>query len=125
GLELSSDDLAGDVVVVNFWYAACGPCRAEAPDLQELFQKYEDSGVSFVGVNTVDEPDTALAFARKYGITYPSVMDGKAGAVRLAFAGQASPSAVPTTLVLDKKGRVASRFLGQIQAPSNLDAVIR
>src|SRR5690606_37804879 len=91
GIELSSDDYAGHVVVVNFWYAACGPCRAEAPDLEALHQKHKDNGVAFVGVNTLDQPETALAFARKYGITYPSIMDGDTGEVRLAFAGQASP----------------------------------
>ncbi|TQL44980.1 thiol-disulfide isomerase/thioredoxin [Homoserinimonas aerilata] len=125
GGTVSSDDYAGEILVVNFWYAACGPCRAEAPDLEALFQEHKDSGVSFLGVNTLDQSATALAFARNYGISYPSVMDGDTGEVRLAFAGQASPSAVPTTLVLDKKGRVAVRFLGQITAPSNLDTVIR
>jgi thiol-disulfide isomerase/thioredoxin len=125
GIEVSNADYAGEVVVVNFWYAACGPCRAEAPDLEELHQKHKDAGVSFVGVNTIDQPNTALAFARKYGITYPSIMDADTGEVRLAFAGQASPAAVPTTIVLDKEGRVAARFLGQITAPSNLDTVIR
>lgn len=125
GIEVSSADYAGRVVVVNFWYANCGPCRAEAPDLEALHQKHKDSGVTFVGVNTIDQADTALAFARKYGITYPSIMDAGSGEARLAFAGQASPAAVPTTLVLDKEGRVAARFLGQITAPSNLDTVIR
>jgi len=125
GVEVSSADYEGRVVVVNFWYAACGPCRAEAPDLEALHQKHKDDGVSFIGVNTLDQPENALAFARKYGITYPSIMDGETGEVRLAFAGQASPSAVPTTLVLDKEGRVAARFLGQIVAPGNLDTIIR
>lgn len=125
GIEVSSADYAGRVVVVNFWYAACGPCRAEAPDLQELNEKHRDNGVSFLGVNTLDQPEQALAFARTYGITYPSIMDAGTGEVRLAFAGQASPSAVPTTLVLDREGRVAARFLGQIMAPGNLDTIIR
>ncbi len=125
GDTISSKDFAGRVLVVNFWYAACGPCRAEAPDLEALNQKYHDAEVSFLGVNTLDQPETALAFATKYGVTYPSIMDGTTGAVRLAFAGKASPSAVPTTLVLDKRGRVAARFLGQITAPSSLDTILR
>jgi peroxiredoxin len=125
GETVSSDDYAGDVVVVNFWYAGCGPCRAEAPDLVALHEKHKDNGVSFLGVNTIDQADTALAFARKYGVEYPSVLDAGSGEVRLAFAGKASPSAVPTTLVLDKQGRVAARFLGQIMAPSSLDTIIR
>lgn len=124
GMVISRDDYAGEVLVVNFWYAICAPCRAEAPDLQALAAKYQDSGVSFLGVNTEDQPETALAFARKFGISYPSVMDSGDAVVRLAFAGQAAPSAVPTTLLLDKSGRVAARFLGQI-TQSNLDTVIR
>lgn len=125
GLTVSNADYEGKVLVVNFWYAACGPCRAEAPDLEALYLKHKDAGVAFLGVNTLDQPETALAFARKFSVTYPSVMDGDTGEVRLAFSGQASPSAVPTTLVLDKEGRVAVRFLGQISSPSNLDTVIR
>ncbi|AWB88256.1 TlpA family protein disulfide reductase [Salinibacterium hongtaonis] len=125
GIDISSADYAGDVVVVNFWYANCAPCRAEAPDLQEISARYADKGVSFVGVNIRDQPETALAFARKYSITYPSIIDAESGAARLAFAGHVPPSAVPTTIVLDKQGRVAARFLGQITSPSNLDTVIR
>lgn len=125
GLMVSSEDYAGQVLVVNFWYGNCAPCRAEAPDLQELFIKHQDSGVSFLGVNIYDQPDHALAFARKWKVTYPSVIDANDGEVRLAFAGTVAPSAVPTTLVLDKEGRVAARFLGQITAPSNLDTIIR
>ncbi|MCU1546523.1 MAG: alkyl hydroperoxide reductase [Homoserinimonas sp.] len=125
GLVVSNEDYAGDVLVVNFWYAACAPCRLEAPDLQELNAKYSGAGASFLGVNIYDQPDTALAFARKFDITYPSVIDADTGSVRLAFAGDVPPSAVPTTLVLDKKGRVAARFLGMIEAPSSLDTIIR
>jgi hypothetical protein len=57
-----------------------------------------------------------LAFDRKFGITFPSVMDAQSGAVSLAFNGVVSPAAVPTTLVIDKEGKVASRILGRIDA---------
>lgn len=125
GMVVSNKDYAGEVLVVNFWYASCAPCRAEAPDLRELSAKHEGNGAAFLGVNIYDQAENALAFARKFGITYPSIMDADSGTTRLAFAGHAPPSAVPTTLILDKKGRVAARFLGQIAAPSNLDTVIR
>lgn len=125
GIVVSDADYADDVLVVNFWYAECAPCRAEAPDLQALYEKHKDAGVSFLGVNTLNKAETALAFARSFEIGYPSVLDAMTGEVRLAFAGAAAPSAVPTTLVLDKQGRVAARFLGQIMAPSSLDTIIR
>lgn len=125
GTMVSNEDYAGEVLVINFWYAECAPCRAEAPDLSALSMKHQGNGASFLGINIYDQPEQALAFARKFDITYPSIMDADLGTARLAFAGHAPPSAVPTTLVLDKDGRVAARFLGQITAPSNLDTIIR
>ncbi|MGQ2916551.1 TlpA disulfide reductase family protein, partial [Microbacterium aurantiacum] len=54
GHAVSSSDYAGEVLVVNFWYAACAPCRVEAPDLAALSDKYQDAGASFLGVNIYD-----------------------------------------------------------------------
>lgn len=116
GLFLKSESLLGSVVVMNWWYAACSPCRAEAPDLAALSQEFEDQGVQFVGVNVRDTAETALAFDRRFGIDFPSVLDAQSGAVSLAFTGVVSPQAVPTTLVIDKEGKVASRILGRIDA---------
>jgi thiol-disulfide isomerase/thioredoxin len=125
GAKVASSDYLGKVLVVNFWASYCAPCRAEAPELEKLSRTYESKGVAFLGVNTTDSADTSLAFARTYKVTYPSVIDADTGAVRLAFAGKAAPSALPTTLVLDKQGRVAARILGQLQAASILDSIIK
>ncbi|MET0715663.1 MAG: TlpA disulfide reductase family protein [Mycetocola sp.] len=124
GEAISSEDFAGDVLVVNFWYAACAPCRAEAPDLQELSAEYDGKGAQFIGVNVYDQPDTALSFNESYGITYPSIMDVQDGAVKLAFTGTVPPKAVPTTIVLDKEGRVSARILGQLKEASILGTLI-
>lgn len=123
GQMLDSEALAGQVVVMNWWYSACAPCRAEAPDLQALYEEYQDQGVQFVGVNVRDTSETALAFDRKFGISFPSIMDAQTGNVSLAFQGIVSPQAVPTTLVIDKQGKVASRILGRID-PSILRTLI-
>ncbi|NBU22602.1 MAG: TlpA family protein disulfide reductase [Actinobacteria bacterium] len=123
GLFLKSEALMGSVVVMNWWYAACAPCRAEAPDLAALSKEFEGKGVQFVGVNVRDTAETALAFDRRFGITFPSVMDAQSGEVSLAFTGVVSPAAVPTTLVIDKEGKVASRILGRID-PSILRTLI-
>lgn len=125
GEEFHSDEVAGDVVVVNFWYAACGPCRVEAKDLEAVWQEYQDEGVSFVGVNTYDQADTAKAFATEYGITYPSLIDVDRGEAKLAFASAISIQATPTTLVLDKQGRVAARIIGQLDGPSILSTLVQ
>jgi peroxiredoxin len=113
GETIKSSDYLGNVLVVNFWYASCPPCRREAPWLQELSEQYKPDGVQFLGVNVRDEPATAAAFSEKFEITYPSIID-ESGEVTLAFAGIAPPSAVPTTIVLDAEGRVAARILGII-----------
>lgn len=110
----SSADYDSQPVVVNFWFAGCPPCRVEAPDLEDLNQEFTPQGVEFIGVNIVDRAPTALSFAEEFDVTYPSLMDAESGLVRLSFAGQASPSAVPTTLILDRQHRVAARVNGLI-----------
>lgn len=124
GASISSETVKG-VVVVNFWYAACPPCRAEAADLEAVHQKFAGEAVTFFGVNVRDQPETAKAFASEFGVSYPSVIDANDGAVQLAFSGSIAPNAVPTTLVLDKQGRVAARILGRITSPSILETLIR
>ncbi|MET0715097.1 MAG: TlpA disulfide reductase family protein [Mycetocola sp.] len=124
GEEISSEDFDGEVLVVNFWYAACAPCRAEAADLQLLSAEYDGKGAQFIGVNVYDQAGTALSFNETYGITYPSILDVNDGAVKLAFTGTVPPKAVPTTIVLDKKGRPSARILGQLKDPSILSTLI-
>ena len=124
GETVSSDDYRGGVLVVNFWYAACGPCIVEAPMLEEVWQEYQDQGVAFLGVNTYDQPATALSFARDNNVTYPSVIDVNDGQVKLAFAQVTPIQATPTTLVLDRDGRVAARVIGQLASASILSTLV-
>jgi thiol-disulfide isomerase/thioredoxin len=113
GDVISSDQLKGVVQVINFWYAGCAPCRAEAADLVALAEEHQGK-VQFVGVNVRDTAATALAFDRNFKITWPSVMDATSGEVVLAFTGIVTPQAVPTTLVVDRSGKVTARVLGRI-----------
>ncbi|WP_410783746.1 TlpA disulfide reductase family protein [Leifsonia sp. SIMBA_070] len=124
GSTVSSSKYAGKVLVVNFWYAGCPPCRVEAPALETLSQKYADQGVAFLGVNLYDSAQTAASFEKDKGVTYPSVLDRDTGSVLLAFSKTVPPKATPTTLVVDKKGRVAARILGAIPDKSILDSLI-
>ncbi|MBF4463298.1 MULTISPECIES: TlpA family protein disulfide reductase [unclassified Rathayibacter] len=123
GSTIDSAELAGRVVVVNFWYASCAPCRAEAADLEKVNGEFAGKDVSFVGVNVRDQAPTAAAFATTFGLSYPSIIDTDSS-VQLAFTGTVPPNAVPTTIVLDKKGRVASRILGQLQEASILSTLV-
>ncbi len=119
---ISSSDLTGIVTVMNFWYAGCAPCRAEAPDLVALQAEYKN--VQFIGVNVRDSAETANAFERNFEVTYPSIIDAKTGSVLLAFTGIVTPQAVPTTLVIGKDGKVTARVLGRIDK-SILSALIK
>lgn len=121
GSTVTAESLRGKPAVVNFWYAGCAPCRAEAPDLVALHGEYKDEA-QFLGVNLRDQQATAEAFERNFKVGYPSASDLD-GAVLLALSDYVPPQAVPTTLVLDSQGRVAARVLGKADK-STLDALI-
>lgn len=123
GQEIASADFAGEVTVVNFWYAACPPCRAEAADLEQVYQDFRDQQVHFVGVNVYDQADTIKSFNAEFGVTYPSILDVDDAAVRLAFSDNVSPQSIPSTLVLDREGRVAAVIRG-VADPSILTSMI-
>lgn len=125
GEQVSSVDYAGDVLVVNFWYAACAPCRVEAPELEQVNQAFAGEDVSFLGVNIYDGAAASLAFAETYGLSYPSALATVDASIKLAFAEQTPLNAVPTTLVLDQEGRVAARIIGQLKEASILETLIR
>ncbi|MBF4629285.1 TlpA family protein disulfide reductase [Curtobacterium flaccumfaciens] len=125
GTKLSSDDLRDRVVVINFWYASCPPCRAEAKHLNAVNDRFQDQGVQFIGVNVRDQVGTAEAFERQFNVAYPSVIDANEGKMQLALAGEVAPNAVPTTIVLDQQGRVAARILGAIDGPGTLSALVQ
>ncbi|MBI2238985.1 MAG: TlpA family protein disulfide reductase [Actinobacteria bacterium] len=107
--SIALDDFAGRVIVLNFWASWCGPCRAEAPELERTWEAYREEGVQFLGIDYRDDRAAAQAFQREFGITYPSVYDpGGALAFDYGLLG------VPTTFVIDRDGLVRYRFTGRI-----------
>jgi thiol-disulfide isomerase/thioredoxin len=128
GPLLSGDgqfDLAqarGNVVVLNVWASWCPPCRSEAPALQAVSVELADQNVQFIGVNVRDNRTDARAFEQEFGLTYPSVVD-TTGALLLAFRDTLPPSAIPSTLVIDREGRLAARVLDEVTETSLGDLV--
>lgn len=115
GEPLDVADYRGKVVVLNVWGSWCNPCRAEAKHFAKVSEEYADRGVQFVGINTRDtSTGAALAFEKDFGITYPSLYD-PAGKLMLRFEkGTLNPQAIPSTLVLDRDGRIAARSLSAL-----------
>jgi len=99
----------GKVTVVNVWASWCSPCRAEAPTLEAFASK--NSELVFVGILTRDNLNSAKSFVDRFKLTYPTLIDD---AVIASFRGSLPANAIPTTLIIDTKGRVAARISGQV-----------
>ena len=101
------------VAVVNVWASWCSPCRAEAPILVALAKKY--TNVAFIGILTRDNPANAEAFERRFKIPYPTIIDDS---ILIGFKGSLPANAIPSTVILDKNGRVAARISGVVTVAS-------
>lgn len=116
GLTLDGENFElphGGIVVINVWASWCAPCRAEAPTLAALAKKYK--GAVFLGVLTRDSEVAARAFQKRFDLPYPTLVDDS---VLLKFRETLSANAIPSTILIDKKGRVAARISGEITVAS-------
>lgn len=112
GGSYDSRQQRGGVVVYNVWGSWCAPCREEAPVLRRVWNETREQGVQFVGINVRDNDAAARAFERRYRITYPSITTADSGPALLAFGSNLPASAVPSTIIVDRSGRVAARIIG-------------
>ncbi|MBY8878176.1 TlpA family protein disulfide reductase [Actinacidiphila acidipaludis] len=102
----------GKVVVINVWGSWCSPCRAEAPNLAQVAKSDETKGVQFLGINTRDlDVSNAVSFDKRFGIGYPSFYDPYGKLIGQFPDGTLNPQAIPSTLVVDRQGRIAARVL--------------
>ncbi|HYK67941.1 MAG TPA: TlpA disulfide reductase family protein [Streptosporangiaceae bacterium] len=111
GQHLSLSQYRGHTIVVNFWGSWCAPCRAEAPALGQLSRQLASRGVRFVGIDIRDQPDSAAAFMQQFNVGYPSINDPN-DQIALDFHSTVPPADIPTTLVIDRDGRIADRIFG-------------
>lgn len=109
-LDLAS--LRGEVVVVDFWASTCAPCIAEQKTLNEVARAEASQGVRFVGIDERDDASQARAYLADHPAAYPSLFDPDA-MLTLQFPG-AAPQTTPTTIVVNRAGRIAARVNGSI-----------
>ena len=123
GEPIALSDFRGKVVVVNVWGSWCPPCRAEAPMLADAARDLAKKDVVFLGIDSRDPSTSAArAFVRRFDIPYPSIYDQQ-GRTLLAFRGTLNPNAIPSTVIIDKQGRVAASVLGEITRTTLYDLV--
>lgn len=117
GTRMSTSDLFGTPLLINFWFSTCEPCRREMPTLAAAHRQYGDS-IRFVGLNMNDSATVARAFAEKYGVTYELFAEPSG-----VFVTALGIATAPFTLFVNSDGRIVNQFAGELTA-STLDALI-
>ena len=119
GRAIPLSRFAGKVRLFDIWASWCGPCRMGIPHLNRLYDRYRDRGLVVIGVSVDDRPADVEAFIRVTPIKYPSgMMNPQVGKVL------GSPEAVPTSLLVDRTGRLRRKFLGYVE-PEIMEREIR
>jgi cytochrome c biogenesis protein CcmG, thiol:disulfide interchange protein DsbE len=109
GTRWSLSEQMGKVVLVNFWATWCPPCRIETPALVALHNKFSSRGFTVIGVTLDDDPAASVpAFVSEYAMTYPVVVPSENSLLL------DSVQALPTTLLIDRSGRVARTYRGMV-----------
>ncbi|MET9616082.1 TlpA family protein disulfide reductase [Kitasatospora indigofera] len=125
GTKVALSDYRGKVVVLNIWGSWCNPCRAEAPNLQSVWDTYKDQGVQFLGINTRDiDPANAVRFEQEKGVTFPSLYDPDGTQILKFPKGSLNPQSIPTTLVIDREGKLAARAMRALEA-EDIEAMLK
>jgi peroxiredoxin len=118
GNAVTIASLHGKIVALNFWYAACDPCKIEMPALQHSFDKYKAQGFVVLGVDVTDDAPTTSAFVREIGITYPVVRDKQ-----LQTVTTYNVTDTPSTFFIDRNGVIRDKVVGPLDL-SMLDSTI-
>jgi thiol-disulfide isomerase/thioredoxin len=107
--NLALKDLRGKVVFLNFWATWCGPCRAEMPSMEALYQRFRDEGLEILAVNSGENEKKVAAFVEELNLSFPSALD-----TRGQVSGLYGIAALPTTYIIDREGNILSRVIGSI-----------
>ncbi|MGW1747928.1 TlpA family protein disulfide reductase [Streptomyces sp. NPDC002092] len=114
GRTVSLSDYRGEVVLINAWASYCGPCRAEAPELKKIQQKYGARGLRVLGLDNDAGRGAGLAFQKQYRLDYPSLIDPSGKQLLRLPRGVVTTQGLPFTIVVDSSGRVAAVRMGAV-----------
>ncbi len=123
GNKVTLAALKGKVVALNFWYAACEPCKIEMPALQRSYEKYKGQGFVVLGVDVTDDAATTRAFVKAVGITYPIVRDQQ-----LQTVTAYSVTDTPSTFFIDRDGVIRTKVVGALDLATldtNITALLK
>lgn len=122
GAPISLASFSGKVVVINIWGSWCPPCREEQPVLSKMATELKPQGVEFIGIAIREGAATSRAYTEANNVPYPSISDS-GGKLLVGFTSSLPAVAVPTTYVIDREGRVATRLL-DVATEATLGALI-
>lgn len=116
--QFSLDEFKGKGVVLNFWATWCGPCREEMPLFEETWSEFREDNVVFLGINVMDDQESAQKFMDSIGITYPNLYDPEGDVSR-----KYNVVALPATFFIDKDGNIVARNYGSFIGAQGKDAL--
>ena len=111
GQNITSQDLLGNVVLINFWATDCTGCIAEMPDLIKTFNKYKDENFQLIAVSMFyDPPNRVLSFSKKNNLPFPVVLDFEKK-IMSKFNGV---TLTPTSFLINHEGEIINKIIGEI-----------
>jgi peroxiredoxin len=119
GHPIDVASLRGKVVILNFWYVACEPCRYEMPLLERVYHADQDRGLAVIGLNMADDAPTITTYVERLGVDYPVLRDQNQRAV-LAY----QITSTPISFVIDRQGVIRARLVGAITDTAKLNAAL-
>ena len=123
GRPQSLGQFQGQVLVLNFWATWCGPCREEMPAFDRVHARWRDKGARFVGISVDTIPRNQIAdFAARTHIAFPILLPDRSWQLDQSLSG------IPTTLLIDRSGRVAKTYTGPVRRQdfqADIDQLLR